>query len=115
MGFRMPAAAERRARLARELQRIVARLVEAGAQKVVLFGSAARGDVGSSSDIDLIIVQETDRPFAARSEEALRLTGPRVATDILVYTPAEFTQLQSSNAFIQRALREGTIVYEAKP
>lgn len=115
MGFRLPAAAERRERLERELGRIVARLAEAGARKIVLFGSVARSEVASTSDLDLIVVQETDRPFTARIEEALRLTSPRVATDILVYTPDEFSELQRSNAFVQRALREGTILYEAKP
>lgn len=110
----MPARTERQRRIEPELRRIVARLTEVGAKKIVLFGSAARNDLGSTSDIDLLVVQETNQPFLRRIEEALRLVAPRVATDIIVHTPAELDALNQSNSFVRRALAEGKVLHEAK-
>ena len=51
------AAADRRTELEAELPLIVERLVRLGASKIVLFGSLARGEVGPTSDIDILQVR----------------------------------------------------------
>ena len=60
-------------------------------KKIILFGSVARGDVHRGSDLDLIIVQETDEKFLSRLEPFYR--DARIAMDILVYTPGEFAAM----------------------
>ncbi len=104
---------ERRVRLERELERMTALFPSLGVKKAILFGSLARGDVAEASDIDLILIKETTKRFSDRLEEALLALDPRVGLDILVYTPAEFEALLESRPFIQDAVREGRVIYEA--
>ncbi len=84
-----------------------------GIRKAILFGSLARGDVAEASDIDLILVKETSKRFVDRMEEALVTLDPHVGLDVLVYTPAEFAELLETRPFVQEAVREGRVIYEA--
>ncbi len=107
--------AEARARhreLERELGRIVARCRHLGYRKVVLFGSLARGEVGPWSDIDLILVKETDKRFLDRLDEFYGQVQPDLPVDVLIYTPEEFANLSRERAFVRRAVREGVVLYD---
>lgn len=66
-------------------------LLAAGVKRAVAFGSYARGVADAWSDLDLVIVMETDLPRLERGRllDDLYDTLP-VSLDILVYTPAEF-------------------------
>ena len=91
-------------------------LEKGGAQKAILFGSYARGDADEYSDIDLIIIAESNRPFVERFEDFSDLwnVSPIKAIDVLVYTPQEFKEMcQRENPFILRAVEEGKVIYEA--
>lgn len=82
--------------------------------KIVLFGSRARGDPRPDSDIDILIVEESDLPRYKRAPRYLRtLVGLFPSKDIVVWTPAEIEEWASvPNAFIMTALREGKVLYE---
>lgn len=96
--------------LARYLQILTGR---PGLEQVIVFGSLATGETHPWSDIDLVIVQRSDLPFWRRLREMRRLLRPRVATDLLVYTPAEFKHLSRERMFFQQEiLAQGKIVYE---
>lgn len=85
-------------------------------QRVVLFGSAARGEADAQSDLDVLVVKETAEPFVARLEVMAHLCPPGVHADILVYTPAELERMTTEeNPFIAKALHEGKVIYEAGP
>lgn len=100
-----------RKELEEELNRILARLKkDSSIRKVILFGSMARGDVREHSDIDLIIIKETDKRFLDRLDEFY--SDAREAMDILVYTPQEFEEMRE-RPFVKMALREGRVLYEA--
>jgi predicted nucleotidyltransferase len=58
-----------------------------------VFGSIARDDMHSESDIDCIIVCETKRSFPERSSLFDDLRDRLPALEILVYTPEEFSRL----------------------
>ena len=103
----------RRTRLERELARMAALFPRMGVKKAILFGSLARGDVAGSSDIDLILIKPTTKKFSDRLEEALVMLDPQVSLDVLVYTPAEFEELLETTSFLQDAVREGRVIYEA--
>ncbi|MGB9919735.1 MAG: nucleotidyltransferase domain-containing protein [Moorellales bacterium] len=94
-----------------ELARTVEYFRRSGARKVVLFGSYARGRRDALVDLDLIVVQENPLPFVERIAQAYRQLAPRVALDLLVYTPAEWEEMQDS-AFIRQALVEGRVLHE---
>jgi len=99
------------AELNAELERILSRLKnDPSVRKVLLFGSLARGDARDHSDIDLIVVKETQMRFLDRLDEFY--DDAREAMDILVYTPQEFEEMKE-RPFVKRALREGKMLYEA--
>ena len=105
------------ARLASDevLGEIVRRIVLAGdPHQIVLFGSRARGDSAVDSDIDILVIEESDQPRYKRSPRYYRATcGTFPARDIVVWTPEEIRQWEAvPNHFVTAALREGRILYE---
>jgi predicted nucleotidyltransferase len=102
---------------------MIARLVEIIAreyrpQKVILFGSYARGQPTEDSDIDLLIIKDTDARMVDRFVEVKRLIYDpqlRVPVSPLVYTPHELEErLDMEDDFVTEIIREGTVLYEAK-
>src|SRR2546427_1869764 len=83
-----PVVEERGLRLEQELHRMVEILIrEYEPEKLILFGSAAQGELHEWSDLDLVVIKRTDKPLLERIEEVLRLVRPKVGLDVLVYTP----------------------------
>lgn len=105
----------RHALLQGELVRYVAILKERyQPQKIWLFGSLAQAAVHDGSDIDLIVVKETNERFLNRIKEVLRLLQPQVALDVLVYTPTEFETLAASEtAWWREVMETGELLYDA--
>jgi predicted nucleotidyltransferase len=101
--------------LEEELKRYVATLVEKiDPQRIILFGSLAFGRAHLWSDIDLVVVADTDRPFLDRTKELLLLLRPQVGLDLLVYTPAEFAALSREPSFFQQEILQGKVLYERR-
>lgn len=76
------------------LEKIVRVLCEYGPDRIILFGSHARGSADAHSDYDIALIKRTDKPFLDRLlEMAPYRTRLGRAVDILVYTPEEFEQL----------------------
>ena len=97
------------------MSEIVRRIVrEAHPERVILFGSRARGDYRQDSDIDLLVVTEDDRPRALRASALYgALSDILIPMDILVYRPAEIEEWKNvPQAFVTTAIREGSVLYE---
>jgi len=85
-----------------------------GIHKAILFGSFAKGRQTRKSDIDLILIQDTDKRYFDRFKGILpdlyrNLRGRDI--EVFIYTPKEFEGI-SHRRFIQRAVAEGQVIYE---
>ncbi|MFQ5793569.1 MAG: nucleotidyltransferase domain-containing protein [Candidatus Bipolaricaulia bacterium] len=104
---------ERKELLECELDRILNVLIRNyQPEKVLVFGSLARGEVGTWSDLDLIVIKRTQLRFLDRIAEVIELIDPHVGIDVLVYTPEEFEQLQERPSFRDEVLTKGKVLYE---
>ncbi len=84
-----------------------------GVSRVVLFGSAARDEETSKSDIDLMIVMNTDKRFFDRYDAFADISSimKGSSVDLLIYTPQELESI-SHRPFIRKILSEGKLIYE---
>jgi predicted nucleotidyltransferase len=84
------------------------------ARKVIAFGSVARGEADAGSDLDLIIVADTGRPFFERFKDFTGLYEVWPRLDLLIYTSEEFAEMVAEERpLIARALEEGVVLHEA--
>ena len=99
----------------RVLEEIVRRVAEvARPERIILFGSAARGEMGPHSDVDLLVIANVEDRSAVTGRIHRRLRGEHAAVDVIVVTPADVARYRDSHALIIKpALREGRVVYEA--
>lgn len=83
-------------------------------EKIILFGSYATGNAVEGSDIDLLIVAETDLPAKERFPAVSRLLGDYPAAfDIILKTPEEYRRTRSVvNHIVYLADKYGKVVYE---
>jgi len=98
----------------REIKRVAALLGSvANASQVILFGSHARGEVKEDSDVDLMIIAESDLPRFKRSRELYKMLRPYpFGMNLIVYTPLEIERGKKSPvSFVSTILREGKTLY----
>jgi len=95
-----------------EIVRRIVRLIHP--EKIVIFGSYARGDSRSESDIDLLVIADSTEPRYRRAAPLYgALSDILVPMDILVYSPSEVREWSNvPRAFVTTAVREGKVVYE---
>lgn len=101
------------------LQEVVDATVRAvDPERIILFGSRARGDTRPDSDLDLLVVEEESfSPQRSRQMELKRIRRAlwrfKVPIDVLIYSRDEVDEWRGSpNHVIGRSLREGVTVYE---
>jgi uncharacterized protein len=81
--------------------------------KVILFGSYARGDATRKSDMDMVVIMDTDKRFFDRYDILNRFyTLFKTGLDLLPYTEEEFSRI-SHRSFIKSIIKEGIVVYES--
>lgn len=85
-----------------------------GIQRVSLFGSGARGRRDLFTDLDLLVIWETELPLVERLKALYARLDLGVDLDVICYTPAEFQALRD-RPFLRRILSEEVLLYEKKP
>ena len=97
------------------LKNIIQRIVEVtDPEKIILFGSAARGEMGRKSDVDLLIIKEGEDELDLMARIYRNLRGVGAAVDAIVVSPEDVERYRDSHALIIKpALREGRVVYES--
>ncbi len=113
MAVRFSQGNSREEKLRGKLNAMLEKIRSKRVKKVILFGSLATGALHTTSDIDLIIIQESNKRFLDRLDEWYRFLEPDVALDLLVYTPKEFSDLMQWSRFVRRAVSEGEVLFEA--
>jgi hypothetical protein len=101
---------QRRQMLEAELQRITPELQPFGALRAYLVGDLPRDIVHPDTELELLIVQETDAPFHRRADFWTAHLRPQVGTRFLVYTPQELEELEQVDPLILDAQRLGATV-----
>ncbi len=98
-------------RLRTAVDRIVAAL---DPEQIVLFGSYAYGEPSPDSDVDLLVVMETDDRTPDRIRRVSRLLSPRpFPVDVVVRTPREISQgLDRVDPFTHEIMAKGRVLYE---
>ena len=88
-------------------------LAEHSAHSAWLVGSRARRDAAPESDIDVIVVAPTDRPFVERFRDYLpAVLAAGVSVDLLVYTPDEFEQMRKEDRpFLSHAMKSARAIH----
>ena len=83
-------------------------------QKIILFGSYAPDNFNEHSDLDFLIIKETNLPSHKRGREIRKnLRGLKIPIDIVVYTPKEIKEWKDEkHSFISKILEEGRILYD---
>ncbi|MFW6181012.1 MAG: nucleotidyltransferase domain-containing protein [Spirochaetota bacterium] len=101
---------EEKRRIARDTaSSIVDRLDPA---RILLFGSVARGDARETSDIDLLVVKESDMPFKKRMAFLYAEIERHEDIEMLWYTPQELGNMKQWSSFVRRVLKEAELIYE---
>jgi predicted nucleotidyltransferase len=80
-------------------------------RRAILFGSSASGVRDLFTDLDLIVVMQSDLDFIQRGAELRGRLQAGVDMDLLVYTPEEFERM-AGHGFLAHALRTGKVIYE---
>ena len=98
-----------------KINEIVLRIAKSfNPEQIILFGSYANGTPNKDSDLDLLIIQDTDLPIHKRGLDIrISLIGIKVPMDILVYTKSEFENEKNEQySFLNSAIKTSKILYE---
>jgi predicted nucleotidyltransferase len=98
----------------KEIKSITTQLIEKyGPEKIILFGSAARGETGPDSDADFLIIKKQTPYFGSdRIRELSPIIERNIPVDFLIYRPEEFEKrLEMGDPFLKAILKEGRVLY----
>ncbi len=100
--------------LATALRDVVAALAcRPEVERVILFGSYARGRADLFTDLDLLVVMDTPADYVTRTAELYRYLSCPVDMDLLVYTPQELER-NRGRGLVRQALEKGRVLYERR-
>lgn len=82
--------------------------------KIILFGSYAVGNADENSDLDLLVIKDTDLPRPQRAMLVRKmLYGAMVPIDLIVYTPKEIEEAKDNEfSFVHKVMHTGKTLYE---
>jgi predicted nucleotidyltransferase len=84
------------------------------AERIILFGSCARGKPTPDSDVDLLVVMRTRRRPAEQATAIRRAVDFPFPVDLLVRTPRQVKdRLAMGDCFIREIVTQGKVLYEA--
>lgn len=83
-------------------------------RRITLFGSHARGNARSDSDVDLLVEMPFRGSGVALAADMIKKIEPHFAVDIVVRTPKQIRErLAWGDSFLEEALSQGKVLYES--
>jgi len=83
-------------------------------ERVILFGSYARGDANEDSDVDLLVIMPFEGLGARKATEIRKAVRPGFPVDIIVRTPETLRErVRMGDFFLRDATEEGVILHDA--
>jgi predicted nucleotidyltransferase len=107
---------DKRKRIPQEaIDQVVEQIVEKfKPQKIILFGSYARGNARPESDVDMLVVMDTSLKEVQQAIQICQKIEYRFGLDLIVHTPKHLAErVKMGDWFLRDVLKEGRIVYEA--
>lgn len=104
-----------KAKFEKDVNLAVKKLKKLNPEKIILYGSLARGDFDEDSDIDLLIIKKgVDRikPHIRIYQALHALEGEVFRVEPRVYSPQEIDSVPKNNFFLNEALGTGKVIYE---
>jgi uncharacterized protein len=83
-------------------------------QKVILFGSYAYGTPRPDSDVDLLVIMDTELSELTQSSAICRQTDYHFGLDLIVITPQNLAKrIEWGDSFLKEIIRRGAVLYES--
>jgi len=97
------------------IHRVVKQIVEKfKPQKIILFGSYARGNPRPESDVDLLVLMDTPLKDVQQAIQICQQIKYRFGLDLIVHTPKYLAErVGMGDWFLRDVLKEGKVLYEA--
>ena len=98
------------------IEQVVEQIVEKfKPQRIILFGSYARGNPRPESDVDMLVVMETSLREVQQAIQISQQIEYRFGLDLIVHTPKHLAErVKMGDWFFREVLEEGKILYEAR-
>lgn len=83
-------------------------------QKIILFGSYARGNPRPESDVDLLVIMDTPLKDVQQAIQICQQIEYRFGLDLIVHTPKYLAErIKMGDWFLRDVVKEGKVLYEA--
>ena len=88
------------------------RLKKIGVEKIIFFGSRAKGNFSQESDFDIIVISNKFEgiKWYKRSLKVYLNWDEHYPLEVLCYTPREFERLRKKIGIVQEAVKEGIVI-----
>lgn len=98
------------------IERVIECIKKYEPEKIIIFGSYARGKADEFSDLDFVVIKKTEKRFLERLIEVAKLIDTELGcVDVFVYTPQEIQRMiEWKNPFVENVFKEGKVLYESK-
>jgi predicted nucleotidyltransferase len=84
-------------------------------QKIILFGSYARGKPRPESDVDMLVIMNTPLKEVEQSIKICQQLQYMFGLDLIVYTPKHLAKrVKMGDWFLRDVLKEGKVLYESR-
>ena len=103
--------AQREGALRREIERYAGLMPTLGVDRAIVVGALPAGRIGPATALELVVVRDTDDPFARRADFFYGHLEPRVALDVTVYSRKEFEEVAESDGPAGRLIRSGEPIF----